>query len=168
MPHRNDNAKNLLITGLMLASASVMGLSSISAAAQVNCVAPRTVHVSRVQGQVFDPLGAFVPGAEVSLRSGKGALLQTTTDSMGRFQMDAAPGQYVLEVVIPAFQFSSAELVVDPDLGNLKRPDTLWVIVGLGGVSCPLVTTSKKEFQQMIRADKKRLKETTQPNATQK
>jgi hypothetical protein len=129
---------------------------------------PRVLSVSRVQGQVFDPLGRVVPGAEVSLVSGGGASIKVETGAMGEFRFNAAPGRYVLKVVYPAFQFSSVELTVRRNLWNLLHPSTLRVILGVGSFDCPWVTTRNREFQAMIRTNNKRLKEAVQTNATQK
>ena len=139
-----------------------------SATAQVGCVSPRTLKVSRVQGQVFDITGNVVPGVVVSLVQEGKPTAQFHTGSNGEFQFKVAPGLYVLKAEVPAFQSTSVELKVGRDLWNLFHPSTLRVIVGLYGSFCPWATTSNREFQKMVRANNQRLKEHAETNATQK
>lgn len=142
--------------------------AAVNVAAQVDCVSPRTLKVSRVQGQVFDISGNAVPGVVVSLVQDGKPTAQFHTGSNGEFQFKAAPGRYVLKAVVPAFQSTSVELEVGSDLGNLFHPSTLYVIVGLQGSFCPWVTTSNREFQKIVRANNQRLKEHAETNATQR
>ncbi|HEV2386999.1 MAG TPA: carboxypeptidase-like regulatory domain-containing protein [Candidatus Acidoferrales bacterium] len=59
-----------------------------------------------VQGQVTDPTGAVIPGAQASLtNAATGVQLTTTTDSVGRFLFpNVAPGTYVLRVSATGFE----------------------------------------------------------------
>ncbi len=139
-----------------------------SATAQVDCISPAPITVSRVQGQVFDPTGAVVPGVVISLVGEGGSTLQVTTDQQGRFQLSVSPGRYILKAVVPMFQMAAIELNVKEDVNALNPSGELRVILGLGGSFCPWVTTSNREFQQIIRANKKRIEESAQRNATQK
>jgi hypothetical protein len=150
-----------MVTGLFWIAASI-------AAAQVDCVSPRTLKVSRVQGQVFDITGNAVPGVVVSLVQEGKPTAQFHTGSNGEFQFKATPGRYVLKAEVPAFQRASVELNVGRDLGNLFHPSTLRVTVGLYGSFCPWATTSNREFQKMVRDNNRRLKENAEKNATQK
>ena len=148
--------------------AVIWTIGAANAAAQVDCVSPRTLKVSRVQGQVFDITGNAVPGVVVLLVQDGKSIAQFHTGSNGEFQFKTAPGFYVLKAEVPAFQSSSVELKVGRDLGNLFHPSTLRVIVGLYGSFCPWATTSNREFQKMVRANNQRIKETAEKNATQK
>jgi hypothetical protein len=151
----------LMIAGLFLIAAA-------NVAAQVDCISPKMLKVSRVQGQVFDITGAVVPGVVVSLvREGK-STAQFHTGSDGKFQFIATPGIYVLKAEVPSFQRASVQLEVGRNIGNLFRPSTLRVIVGLSGSFCPWATTSNREFQKMVRANNQRLKEHKETNATQR
>jgi hypothetical protein len=150
-----------MVTGLFWIAASI-------AAAQVDCVSPRTLKVSRVQGQVFDITGNALPGVVVSLVQEGKPTAQFHTGSNGEFQFKATPGRYILQAEVPAFQRASVELNVGRDLGNLFHPSTLRVIIGLYGSFCPWATTSNREFQKMVRDNNRRLKENAEKNATQK
>lgn len=134
----------------------------------VDCVYPGRVATSRVQGQVFDPFGVVVPDVVVTLVNERGSTLQTRTDSQGRFRLAAARGNYSFKAVYPMLQTSQTELNVGEDLADLIHPSKLHVVLGLNGSYCAWVTTSKKEFRQIICSNKKRSEETTQRNATQK
>jgi hypothetical protein len=134
----------------------------------VDCVYPGHVAVSRVEGKVFGPFGVVVPGVVVSLVNEQGSTLQTKTDSEGRFRVAASPGKYSFKAVFPMFQTSQTELNVGEDLVGLVHPGNLWVILGLNGADCAWVTTSQKEFRQIISSNKKRAEESAQRNATQK
>jgi hypothetical protein len=69
----------LMVAGLFWIPASV-------AVAQVDCVSPRTLKVSRVQGQVFDITENAVPGVVVSLVQEGKSTAQFHTGSNGEFQ----------------------------------------------------------------------------------
>jgi hypothetical protein len=49
---------------------------------------------------------------------------------------------------------------------STDHPSDLRVILGMAGSFCPWVTTGQRGFQKIVRANKKRLKEATQTNAT--
>jgi hypothetical protein len=134
----------------------------------VDCVYPGHAAVSRVEGRVFDPFGVAVPGVVVSLVNEQGSTLQTKTDSEGRFRVAASPGEYSFKAVFPMFQTSQTELNVGEDLVGLVHPGSLWVILGLNGADCAWITSSQKEFRQIISSNKKRAKESAQRNATHK
>jgi len=163
MPRRNDIQKILVI--IAVASCSAFALLQ---AQTVDCVYPSRIFVCRVQGHVFDPFGTAVPGVVLSLVNGSAATLQTTSDNQGGFRLAAPPGKYSLKAVFPMFQTSQAELNVSEDSAGLVRPGNLYVILGMTGSFCAWVTTSKKDFDKIIRANKKRLKEAAENNATQK
>jgi hypothetical protein len=143
-------------------------IAAAIAEAQVDCVGPRTLKASRVQGQVFDITGNAVPGVVVSLVQEGKPTAQFHTGSNGEFQFKVAPGLYVLKAVVTAFQSTSVELEVGRNLWNSFHPSTLRVIVGLYGSFCPWATTSNREFQKIVRANNQRLKENAEKNATQK
>ncbi|MGO8758835.1 MAG: carboxypeptidase-like regulatory domain-containing protein [Terracidiphilus sp.] len=153
---------------LSVAVAAVAMNATSFAAAQVDCVYPGRVSVPRVQGQVFDPLGTAVPGVVVKLVDQRGSTLQATTDGQGRFRLAAPPGEYSFTAVLPMFQTSQTELSVGEDLAGLVHPRNLYVVLGMAGTFCPWVTTSEKEFRNIINGNKKRSEESTQRNATQK
>jgi hypothetical protein len=152
----------------LVIAAVVYASSSAFAQGIVDCVYPGRVAVSRVQGQVFDPFGVAVPGVFVSLRNEQSSTLQTKTDDNGHFQIAAPPGEYSFTAVLSMFQTSQTTLSVGKDLVRLVRPDGLYVILGLNGSDCAWVTTSQKEFRQIISSNKKRSEESAQRNATQK
>jgi hypothetical protein len=58
----------------------------------------------KVTGSVSDPLSVPIPGAHINLYS-LDRILQTTSDSSGRFRFDAVPaGNYEFEVLVPGFK----------------------------------------------------------------
>jgi hypothetical protein len=134
----------------------------------VDCVYPGHVIVSRVEGQVFDPFGVVVPGVVITLVDERGSTQLYTTDSQGRFRLAVSPGKYSFKAVFPMFQTSQTELSVGEDLVGHLRPNNVYVILGLNGSYCAWVTTSRKEFQQIISSNKKRSEELIQRNATQR
>jgi hypothetical protein len=148
----------------------ILSLQSPLAHAQgiVDCVDPASLSVSRVQGQVFDPSGTVVSGVSVTLVDVRSADQRTTTDNQGRFHVDALPDQYIFNASLPPFRRASAKLAVlgREDVG--PRPGYFYVILGTGGSFCPWVTASRREFQKIIHANQRRMKEAAQANATQK
>src|ERR1035437_9632609 len=121
------------IMGMTCAVVFLWAISAAGAAAQVDCVSPRTLKVSRVQGQVFDITGNAVPGVVVSLVQEGKPTAQFHTGSNGEFQFKTTPGRYVLKAVVPAFQSTSVELIVGSSALSHFHPSTLRVIVGLYG-----------------------------------
>ena len=133
----------------------------------VDCVFPGHIAASRVQGEVVDPFGVAVPGVTVTLVDEQGSRQQTSTDSEGRFRLSTQPGKS-FEATFPNFQRSQTVLSVGEDAAGLLHPRNLHVILGLNGSYCAWITTSEKEFHQIISSNKKRSEESAQRNATQK
>ncbi len=152
----------------LVATFGLCGSSLICAQGIVDCVYPGHVAVSRVQGRVFDWSGTIVPGVVVTLVDERGSKMQTTTDSQGHFHLAPSPGEYSSTAVFPMFQTSQTKLNVGEDLVGLAHPSNLFVIIGMAGSFCPWVTTSQKEFRNIISGNKKRIEEAAQRNATQK
>lgn len=118
----------------------VLGLGvcrSDGASAQVDCVYPTRVDVSRAQGHVFDPFGAVVPGVIVTLTGERGAIQRTTTDNQGRFRLHASRGNYSFRAALPMFEVSQTHLNIGEDLSSVVRPRSLRVILGINGLFCP-------------------------------
>jgi hypothetical protein len=157
------------LSTIVFAAVASMSLPQLAHSQEiVDCVYPGHVIVSRVEGQVFDPFGVVVPGVVITLVDERGSTQKYTTDSLGRFRLAVSPGKYSFKAVFPMFQISQTELSVGEDLVGLLRPSTVYVILGLNGSYCAWVTTSRKEFRQIISSNKKRSEESTQRNATQK
>jgi hypothetical protein len=135
---------------------------------QVDCVQNHRLSIARISGQVVDPFGVAVPNARISLTNLSGSKFETQTDAGGRFRLSAATGDYRFEAKLPNFQTAIVEISLDRDVWDTLRPVDFHVILGLFGLYCPWVTTSKKEFEYNIRANIMRSKESAQTNATQK
>jgi len=135
---------------------SFLPLHMARAQSFVDCVYPRRVSVSRIQGRVFDPFGVPVPGVVITLVDEDGRTLQTKSDGGGRFQIAASPGKYSFKADFPMFQTSDTELAVGEDLIGFIHPSHLYVILGLTGSECAWITTSRKEFEQVISDNKKK------------
>ena len=56
-----------------------------------------------LNGSIFDPHGALVPGAKVEARYEKGGIVSVHSDDEGRFTLSLRPGIYALEVSRPGF-----------------------------------------------------------------
>jgi len=135
--------------------------------AQTGCVSAANLTVPTFQGRLSDIAGNPVSGAVVTLESNNGSQFKATTRANGQFRLDAPPGKYKLLAFYPSFQSISTTLTVGPNT-TASQESTLYIILGLQGSYCSFITTSKKEFDNIIRANKKRLKESAQKNATQK
>ncbi len=146
---------------------SILVAAVAPARAQDKCPAPRQLAVSQIRGQVFDAFGISVPGAAVLLLGIHGEL-HIAADAKGQFQLNVPPGRYVMKVDAEGFQSSSFEVKVGRNLLTMLRPQKLNVILGFSGSYCPGVTTSRREFLDTTGANLKRLKETSQKDATQK
>jgi Carboxypeptidase regulatory-like domain len=66
-----------------------------------------------VAGNVLDPSGAGVPGAQVTFTDANGGVLATTTDNSGTFRMEKVPpGAYVIAVKASGFQDMEMDVTV--------------------------------------------------------
>ena len=77
---------------------------------------PAQVNTGTLSGRVFDPQGAAIVGAEVTLKNlATNATRRTTTDESGRYQFLALPpGRYELSVQAPGFaRLVNPEIIVN-------------------------------------------------------
>jgi len=73
------------------------------------------LHVGGLRGQVLDPSGAALSGADILISDGSEKPIQTRADREGRFESSLAlPGSYELVVKMPGFQPLRTRLTVDP------------------------------------------------------
>jgi hypothetical protein len=75
-----------------------------------------------VTGSVSDPLSIPIPGADIRLYS-LDRILQTTSDSSGRFRFDAVPtGKYEFDVLAPGFsRFTKPNVSVTGSMQTAKQ-----------------------------------------------
>jgi hypothetical protein len=116
----------------------------------VDCVEPKKIAVSRIQGQVFDTSGAVVPGATVSVTLDGKVKTLATAGANGEFRFKFDSGHYVLRVSSQGFQATEAELEVGGDVFSLLRRTVLRVILAVPGNNCPWVAVSNREFKEII------------------
>ncbi len=106
-----------------------------------------------IRGVVTDASDAVIPGATVLVRSGSGAVLETTSDGFGAFSMQLAPGRYDLEVIMrgfervtrPGIEVGSGILTLDIQLPIATQRETTSVTVEPVGVE-----TTSSELGQTI------------------
>ncbi len=152
-----------------LSAAVTLGcIGSISTMAQVDCVLPRQINVSRIQGHVYDPWGRAIPGAEVSLSDAGKVIQQQSTDEEGSFSFPQHSGRFEFAATVKFMQPSRVVLQVGNDLVHFIHHDDLFVLIGLPGSYCSWITTSHREFAREIANNKIRMKEFKEKNATQK
>jgi len=116
----------------------------------VDCIMQRKLVVPYARGRVFDPFGVPVPGAQISLSRDGLQQAQSRTDADGRFEVSVPPGGYHFKAEMRGFEVTKAELEVGRDIANTLHPKALRVILALGSMNCPWVTTSRKEFKEMV------------------
>ncbi|HEV2174692.1 MAG TPA: carboxypeptidase-like regulatory domain-containing protein [Nitrospira sp.] len=130
------------------------GLGSSFSFAQygiVDCIEQKKLIVPRVQGQVFDPTGIALPDAAISLWPDGRPIVQLKSDAKGQFYFKVESGHYILKATYPGFAITTAELEVGKDVVSILHPEALRVILALPGLNCPWVTTSNKEFKELVR-----------------
>ena len=93
-----------------------------------------------VTGSVSDPSSTPIPDAHISLYS-LDRILQTKSDSSGRFKFDAVPtGKYEFEVLAPGFKRFTMPNVFVTDLMRPKIPDkptNLTAVMEIGPMGSP-------------------------------
>ena len=84
--------------------------------------------VRALEGVVFDPTGAVLPGVSLALKAGESApAVESNTDASGRFVFaSVAPGKYDLKVELPGFKSLTQQITLDAD-GDWDRAITLQV-----------------------------------------
>ena len=134
----------------VLALLSVIG-SSISSGqcGIVDCIEQKALTVPRIRGHVFDATGILIPGVLISVSSDTRPEVQLKTDASGQFNFNVSPGRYVLKASYPGFEVTKARLDVGADILSLLHPTALRVILSVGSMDCPWVTTSNKEFKEL-------------------
>jgi hypothetical protein len=138
------------------------------AAAQVDCVQNRRIVAERVAGQVVDPFGVGIPEAKISLSDQAGHQFETRTGPDGKFSLAADAGQYKFEASLPNFQAADVDISLQQGVWNSFHRRDFHVILGLFGMYCPWVTASSRDYENNVRANIKRSKESAQNNAAQK
>jgi hypothetical protein len=131
----------------------------------MDCFGVKTLKVSRVEGQVFDPQGVTVSGSTVTLLDHNMPMVEATTDVAGRFHMNAPAGEYWLRAMNTGFAPATVPVRVRRGLLRLLPSGRVRLILGVGMfLPCPAGTLSEKEFQATI----KNLRETIGEHFTQK
>ena len=140
-------------------------LIPLSLFGQMDCFGVKTLKVSRIEGQVFDPQGVPVSGSSVTLLEHNMQTITATTDNAGRFQLDTPAGEYWLRATNTGFAPATVPVRVRRGFLRLLPSGRVHLILGVGMfLPCPAGTLSEKEFQSTI----KNLKETMEEHSTQK
>ncbi len=155
--------------GPSLLVAWMIGSCSWPAVAQVNCFGQTKQVVSfgqtkqvvsRVEGQVFDLMGVPILGATVSLNREGRPPLETKTDPKGKFNFSIASGTFELRARSPGFVSAVGLVEVRPGIRSLFHFSKLRVVLAVGmNQACPSVTTSEKEFIQVLRKNAAEMRE---------
>src|SRR5579862_439510 len=114
----------VLITFCAATLPAQVAASSGHAAAQAASPATATIH-----GQVADPSGALIPGAQISIAAASGSIAATaTSDAAGNFQVkNLAPGSYLISASYPGFaSFQSPAIAVTAN--QIKRVDIVMAV----------------------------------------
>jgi hypothetical protein len=141
---------------------------SVSFAQVVDCVSANAIHVKRIQGTAFDPLGTPIPNASIRIYADDELIAESHTDKFGKFSIPVVDGRYSLKVESQSVLKATITLVVGHDLNNLLRKQSLYVVLGIRWEFCDWATTNKKEYKSQIKLTKQHLEESVNRNATQK
>jgi hypothetical protein len=156
MPRRNDIQKILVIGIAVLILQSPLAARSQGI---VDCVQNHKLKVGKISGLVVDPFGVAIPTSFVSATDQNGHEFTTHTDSQGEFALQVSSGNYRLKSQLNGLESSQVDLVIGRNFWRISQPKRLYVVLGLAGIYCPWVTTSKQDFEYNIRANKERSKE---------
>jgi hypothetical protein len=87
----------------------VLSVTLLSVTSPLAAQAP----VSRLHGQVADPSGAVIPGADISLKNPGGLVVTAKSDGLGSYAIkDLAPGKYTLTVTEQGFAPFTKQITV--------------------------------------------------------
>lgn len=120
------------------------------------CAALAQVEQGRFVGQVTDPQGAVVPGANVKLTNAATNIVQNAvTDSSGNYVITPVPaGQYILTVTAQGFATTTTSRI-EAQVGQIVRQD-LKLSIGTSTqtvevtTSAPLLSTDSATMGQVI------------------
>jgi TonB family protein len=92
-----------------------------------------------IGGTVYDPSGAVVPGASISLKSTGGSNEESGRgNEAGVFKLQVPAGEYLVKVTVPGFAMYQSKIMLDPGV-----PATMNVNLSLGEVSESLEIVGK-------------------------
>ena len=101
----------------------------------------------KVTGAATDPQSTPIPGARISLYS-LDRILQTTSDSSGRFQFNAVPsGKYEFEVLAPGFKRTVKQVYVTDQARTATQDKMMELTVGIeiGTIGSPRMIVEPTE-----------------------
>jgi Carboxypeptidase regulatory-like domain len=75
---------------------------------------------ARLRGTVFDPSGAVIPAATITVSRGSKIVVEGNTDATGNFLFELAPGNYRLEVTAPDFMPRQQNVRLTPNTRPLS------------------------------------------------
>jgi hypothetical protein len=118
----------------------------------------KELHLPHVHGAVYDKAGKPVAGAKVELVRDDRVVFETTTDKSGAFKFKDANGLFLLRVLDGRFASAEREVQVGFELAYAAQNRNLFVLLGPSACadSCSTITTSKKEFEQIVRRNARR------------
>ena len=82
---------------------------------------PTSPKDAAISGTVYDPTGAPVPQATITLKSKEGFILQAESDQNGRFAIEAWPGEYTLRISSQGFRTFSEPASLTATTSLAKR-----------------------------------------------
>lgn len=148
MPRRNLIPDRLTRIALAL---TTLASISLSAHGQVDCVDPNLIRVSRIQGHVFDPSGAPIPAAQVSLSQNNTIVATNQTGEAGGFSFRVPGGEYEIRIQAKGFDQLHFHVSSGNDVSSDFRKSDIRAILSIAHGSCSWATTSSKEFQQELK-----------------
>jgi hypothetical protein len=99
----------------------------------------------KITGSLSDPNAGPIPGARITLYS-LDRILQTTSDSLGRFKFDAIPtSNYEFEVLSPGFQRFTRQVDVADLMYAQKKTLELTVRMEIGRAGSPYVIMAARD-----------------------
>jgi len=139
----------LFFGGKVLIALTILG----AVAAQAQLDLPGPIHLTHVEGYVFNTYGKPVVHAEVTLVRNSAVAASAQTDGSGAFQFTKASGNYTLHVGRTEFAPADRDVIVTDEVVTHLERKKLYIVVGPGVCKdeCSSVLTSKKEFQQLMK-----------------
>ncbi len=140
-----------------LGSALLLPLLSFALCGSLNAqiYVEKPIHLTHVEGYVFDSHGRPLVNAEVTLVRDETVAFRTRTDRTGafNFNFEHVSGRFWFRVARTNSAPAAREVDVTDEIATLLQRKKLYVIVGPGACmdACSSVTTSKHEFDQAIR-----------------
>ena len=138
-----------------LSAMILLAVSTLSCWAQLDI--PKPERLTHVEGLVVNPEGHPAANFPIRLFRDEKIAAETRTDNSGAFEFEHVKGPFQLRVERTQYAPAARDIVVTDEIVTHLERKKLYVILGPGACQdeCSAVLTSKKEFDRVLRRNRR-------------